>query len=138
MNGAPPIVSAVSRPWWDALARREIAMQRCNDCASWVFYPRPFCPSCGGHSLNWAEVEGSATLYSWTVARVPVSKAFAHLDEPILAIAEFSNGVRLPTVIRDTQPEELQIGMGLEAVFDDAAYEEFTLLCFRPTQTTSP
>jgi len=132
MPGAPPLVSEVSRPWWDALARERIEMQRCDACAAWIFYPRPFCPSCGGRSLSWAEVAPSATLYSWTVARVPVSKAFAHLEEPVLAIAELGNGVRLPTVIRDARPEDLRIGMALEPVFDSAAYEDFTLLCFRP------
>ena len=134
MAGAPPVVSAVSRPWWEALARHEIAMQRCCDCQSWVFYPRGFCPSCGGRSLAWTRVEPEATLHSWTVARVPVSKAFAHLEDPILAVAELSNSVRLPTVIRDALPEELQIGMALEPVFDSETYDGFTLLCFRPAK----
>ncbi|MDG2002214.1 MAG: zinc ribbon domain-containing protein [Novosphingobium sp.] len=134
MQGAPPVVDEISRPWWDALSRHEVAMQRCSDCASWVFYPRPFCPSCGGRSLTWTPVDAVATLYSWTVARVPVSKAFAHLEEPVLAIAELANGVRLPTVIQDAQPEQLSVGMALKPVFDETAYEGFTLLYFRPAQ----
>jgi uncharacterized OB-fold protein len=132
MAGAPPIVGEISQPWWDALARHEIAMQRCGTCESWVFYPRSFCPSCGGRSLEWSSVEPQATLYSWTVARAPVSKAFAHLEDPILAVAELSNGVRLPTVIRKAQPEEMRIGMALAPVFDDETYDGFTLLCFKP------
>ena len=48
MNGAPPIISAISRPYWDALTRHEITIQHCDGCGAWVFYPRFFCPECGG------------------------------------------------------------------------------------------
>ena len=133
MSGAPPLISELARPFWDALARHEILIQRCTDCASWVFYPRAFCPACTGRSLRWTPVDGAAWLYSWTVARVPVAKAFAHLEQPILAVAELTNGVRLPTTLVDATPAAVRIGMALSPVFDSATYQDITLLRFRPT-----
>lgn len=132
MAGAPPIVSEVARPWWDALARHEIAMQRCNACAAWVFYPRAFCPVCGGRELTWTSVTGEATLYTYSIAQVPVAKAFAHLDKPILAVAELANGVRVPTRMVDVDRDRVKIGMRLAPVFDSETYEGITLLLFRP------
>ena len=131
MNGAPPIIGVVSRPFWDALARGGIAMQRCDACMAWIFYPRHFCPYCGGRELSWTQVTGPAHLYSWTIAHVPVAKAFAHLDRPVLCVAELSNGVRLPSTLVDPRPETLKIGMAIEPVFDAETYDGVTLLRFR-------
>ena len=132
MNGSPPLVSAIARPWWEALARDEIVMQRCDACAAWVFYPRPFCPACGSRSLHWAPVEHSATLYTWSVARVPVAPQFAFLGTPVLAVAEFGNGMRVPTSLVDVDPVDVRIGMALDPIFDRSTYPGTTMLRFRP------
>lgn len=132
MQGAPPIITDVSRPWWDALARQEVRLQRCDDCAHWVFYPRPFCPACGGRSLTWTQVPGEASLYTWSVAAVPVAPMFAHLDRPILAVAQLSVGVRVPTTLVDVDLADVRIGMRLAPVFDTETYPDVTLLRFRP------
>jgi uncharacterized OB-fold protein len=132
MNGAPPLISEVSRPWWDALARGAVALQMCQTCSRWVFYPRPFCPHCGGRDLEWREVDGAATLYTFSVAETPVSPHFAHLRRPILAVAELAVGVRVPTSLVDVAPEAVRIGMALEPVFDAETYPGVTLLRYRP------
>tara|TARA_R110001592_G_scaffold260403_1_gene525065 strand:- start:194892 stop:195305 length:414 start_codon:yes stop_codon:yes gene_type:complete len=137
MNGVPPIITDVSRPWWEALARSEVAVQQCDACQHWVFYPRAFCPACGGQELTWKKVSGKATLYSWSVARVPVDKAFAHLEEPILAVAELDIGIRVPTSLCDVRPEDVRIGMTLSPVFDHDTYADITLLRYRPTDETA-
>ena len=131
MTGAPPLISQVWQRYWDALARHEIAMQRCDGCGAWVFYPRPFCPECSGRSLTWTPVAGPAFLYSWTIAQVPVAKAFSHLDKPILAVVELANAMRIPTTLVDTEQGTVKIGMALKPVFDGSSYEGITVLRFR-------
>ncbi|SEO48771.1 Zn-ribbon domain-containing OB-fold protein [Trujillonella endophytica] len=130
--GAPPVVTEIARPWWDALARGEVAVQSCSSCAGWVFYPRPFCPSCGGRDLAWRTVDPAATLYTWTVAEAPVSPHFAHLHRPVLAVAELGIGVRVPTTLVHADPDDVRIGMALTPVFDAGTYPGFTLLRYRP------
>lgn len=132
MTGAPPLVTEVARPWWDALAREQVSVQRCDRCAAWVFYPRAFCTSCGGRALTWAVVEGPATLYTWSIAEVPVSPLFSHLDRPVLAVVELSVGVRVPTTLVDVDRDAVRIGMSLAPVFDHETYPGTTLLRFRP------
>lgn len=132
MTGAPPLISDVSRPWWDALARGELTVQQCAACAHWVFYPRPFCTGCGARELVWRTVDANATLYTWSVARVAVAPAFEHLQQPILAVAELAIGIRIPTSLSDVQPEDVRIGMALAPVFDADTYPGITLLRYRP------
>lgn len=132
MTGARPLITEVSRPWWDGLARGELTVQQCSACNHWIFYPRPFCPACGTRKLTWRPVDPAATLYTWSVARVALAPAFAHLEEPILAVAELSIGIRVPTSLCDVAPENVRIGMALTPVFDRETYPGITLLRYRP------
>jgi uncharacterized OB-fold protein len=134
MKGAPPLISKVSRPWWDALARHEVALQACLSCQGWVFHPRFFCPHCGGRELEWRKVDPAATLFTFSIAETPISQHFAHLTRPVMAVAELSVGVLVPTTLVDTDPDTVSIGMLLEPVFDDDTYEGVTLLRYRAAQ----
>jgi uncharacterized protein len=130
MEGLPPRINEANRPWWDGLDRGEIVMQRCDDCARLVFYPRIHCPWCFGRSLSWTEVTEPATLFTWAKAEASVSPAFDHLGPVILAVADFA-GAHVPTSIVDTPEEEIRVGMKLAPVFDRESYEGVTLLRFR-------
>jgi hypothetical protein len=130
--GAPPVVTEVSRPWWEALSRGKVAVPACPDCGQWVFYPRPFCPHCGGRALKWRTVDPAATVYTFTVAETPVSPHFTHLTRPVLAVAELGIGVRIPTTLVDVDPDAVRIGMPLTPVFDADTYPGVTLLRYRP------
>lgn len=132
IKGAPPLITEVSRPWWDALARGDVMVQQCSACNHWIFYPRHFCPSCGARDPVWRLVDPAATLYTWSVARVALAPAFAHLEQPILAVAELGIGIRVPTSLCDVQPEDVRIGMALAPVFDRETYPGITLLRYRP------
>jgi uncharacterized OB-fold protein len=130
VDGLAPLTTEVSRPYREALAREEIAFQQCLSCQRYVFYPRRHCPHCGGRRLEWRRVEAVATLYTWSIAEIPVSAAYTHLRKPVLAVAEL-HGVHLPTTLVDTPRKLIRIGMPLEPVFDRATYPGFTLLRFR-------
>jgi uncharacterized protein len=132
MNGLPPRITSVAKPYWEGLQKGEgeIRLQQCDRCKRFVFYPRNHCPYCAGRELLWKVVEESATLYTWTVAEVPVSAAFQHLVRPVLAVADL-RGAHLPTTLIETDPQQITIGMQLQPVFDRASYPGITLLRFR-------
>ena len=69
-----PTPTPTSAPFWDGLKESVIKLQKCNDCGVWVFYPRNRCNSCLSDSLEWREVSGNATLYTYTIARQKTSK----------------------------------------------------------------
>jgi uncharacterized protein len=130
MQGLPPRITPVSAPYWQALNADEIRLQQCGNCRRFVFYPRQHCCYCGGRSLQWTSAWDTPRLYTWTIAAVPVSAAFEHLQRPILAVAEL-HGVHLPTSVVETQLDRVRIGMKLQPVFDRASYPGVTLLRFR-------
>ena len=127
-----PAPIPTTKPFWDGLAQDEVRIQRCATCGTWVFYPRSRCPSCLGDDLPWQTVSGRGTVYSYTVARQATHPAFEAELPQLLAIVELDEGVRMTTTIVDVAPEDLRVGLAVEAHFDHGA-DGMTLLRFRPT-----
>ena len=126
-----PTPTPTSAPFWEALKAGVVKLQRCDDCGTWVFYPRNRCPHCLSDALVWLQVSGRGTLYTYTVARQPTSPHFANQVPQRLAVVELDEGIRLTTTLVDVKDEELEIGMRVEPVFDPVS-DEITLLRYRP------
>jgi uncharacterized OB-fold protein len=131
-----PVPIEATRPFWDGLAVDEVRLQRCRACNAWVFYPRPRCSTCLSDALDWHTVSGRGTVYSYTVARQATHPAFAGEVPQLLAIVELDEGVRITTTIVGVAPDELRIGLPVEAVFDHGS-DGMTLLRFRPAMDTA-
>lgn len=137
-----------SRPWWEALARHELALQRCDACAAWRWPARAICGRCASFDATWTPVTGRATVASWIVNHHTFSAAF---ESPYAVV----------TVRLDEQPDlllvgswsapidDLAIGAPVEVVFDDVVpgaadggsgtedegHGAVTLLSWRPAAT---
>ena len=77
MSTAPPlppkpVADRDTQPFWDAVAEHRLVVQRCRECARFVWQPRPLCPHCHAEDPEWVELEGAATVVSWTVLHPPV------------------------------------------------------------------
>jgi uncharacterized OB-fold protein len=126
-----PAPSPITRPFWDAAREHRLSLQRCPDCARYVFYPRPFCPHCGSDRLEWSDVSGRGTVYSYTVARRATARPFEPDVPYVIAIVELEEGPRMMTNVVGCAPEDVRIGMTVEAAYEDVS-DEITLVKFRP------
>lgn len=125
-----PRITPVARPFWEALRRHRIEIQRCLACRRWVHYPRVRCPHCGAASLAFEPVGTTGTVVTFTVARQPTAPPYAAEVPQRLAIVELEDGVRLATTLVDEDLDGLACGDQVEAVFDDGD-DGVTLLRFR-------
>jgi uncharacterized OB-fold protein len=126
-----PLPTPVTRPFWDALAEGRICIQRCRDCEQWVFYPRSHCSHCLSDRLEWRDVSGNATLYTFTITRQPTAPFFADEMPQRLAVVELAEGVRMTSTLVGVEDAEIRIGMRLKPVFDHVS-DAVTLLRFAP------
>ena len=117
-----------SAPWWDALSRHELVVQRCARCRAWRFPPRAICNRCGSFDAEWEPVSGDGTVASWTVNHHPFSADFtppyvvltvrlAEQDD-VLMIGSFTGS-----------SDGVWSGMAVRAVFDDVG-DGVTLLAW--------
>ncbi len=84
-----PVKTPTTAPFWDALAQHRIEIQYSPSLAAYVFYPRVRAPGTLADDLEWREISGLGTLYSYTVAHRPVSPHFADAVPQLLAIVEW-------------------------------------------------
>ena len=126
-----PLPTPVTKPFWAGLAEGRIRIQRCLDCDRWVFYPRSHCNHCLSDRLEWREVSGAATLYTFTVTRQPTAPFFADEVPQRLAVVELAEGVRMTSTLVDVAEADIRVGMRLKPVFDRVT-DSVTLLRFAP------
>ncbi|MBM3488969.1 MAG: OB-fold domain-containing protein [Alphaproteobacteria bacterium] len=76
------------------------------------------CPHCQAADIAWQPVSGRATLYTWSVVRHPFTEDLKARVPVTIGLVEFADapGVRLITELIDLKPEEIRIGMQLQAV----------------------
>jgi hypothetical protein len=127
-----PLATATSRPFWEALTRHEVQIQQCSDCEAWIYYPRAFCPECLSPDLEWKQVSGSGTLYSFTIARRPTAPFWADEVPQLIAVVELDEGPRLTSTLCNVEEGDIRVGMRLKPLFDDVAGKEVTLLRYEP------
>lgn len=127
-----PKVEGDAAPFWQALARGVVAIQRCSACRRAVFPPRPFCPRCLGRDVRWEEVDARGRVATFTTVHRPTHPWFGGVAPYVYALVELPCGVRLPTRLVEIAPADVTVGLEVEPRFervDDAV----TLLHFAPS-----
>ena len=122
-----PRTDGADAPFWQALRRREISVQRCHGCGAHRFPATRTCAHCRSDESAWVAVAPRGTLETWCVFHRPY---FEDLPVPYTVIqVRLDCGVRLFS--NPAGPGALRIGMPLAAVFEDVT-DAVTLLKFKP------
>ena len=126
-----PEPTPVSRPFWDGLARHRIVVQYSPSLGRYVFYPRILAPGSLADDLEWREIDGAGTLYTYTVARRPTGPPWADAVPQLLAVVQWDAGPRISTELVEVDAADIRIGMRVTPVFYDLD-NGITLLKYRP------
>lgn len=137
MSAKPlPRVTDLTRPYWDAIQRGELYLQRCDDCRSWVFYPSRWCRACYSSRLTWTRCAGKGVIYSYSIVHYPPSPAFAADVPYVLAIVELAEGPRLMTNLVNCPLEEVAVGLPVRLCCEERA-GGFKVPQFEPARSGS-
>ena len=117
--------------YWAALSEGRVELPRCRTCDNWIFYPKPFCPSCHGADVAWEEVAGTGRVHTFSIVHRATHPWFMDKTPYVYGLVELDVGVRLPSTIVGCRPEEVKIGLAVAPVFENVA-EGITLLFHRP------
>jgi uncharacterized protein len=132
MTTPVPEPTPVSKPFWDGLAQRRIMVQYSPSLESFIFYPRTLAPGTLADDLEWREIDGAGTLYTYTVARRPTGPPWADALPQLLAVVQWDVGPKFSTELVEVDPNSVRIGMRVEPVFYDLPEDGMTLLKYRP------
>jgi len=93
----PPSDTIVA-PFWEGIDEGQLRLPRCSVCGAWEWYPNPAGPACEGAELEWVELPGTGTVFSYTVVRRPFAPATTAADVPtaiVLVELDGAAGTRL-------------------------------------------
>jgi uncharacterized OB-fold protein len=129
-----PAISSLNQPYWDALKRRELRMQQCDECWRVWFPPSPLCPKCWSRKFSWKQLSGQGRVNSWVVFHQAYFKSYEH-DLPYnVAEVELDEGPRILTNLVGIVNDQIRAGLEVEVVFDDVT-GDITLAKFKPRAT---
>ena len=134
-----PEITPVTQLFWEAAASGKLVMQRCAECRSWVWCPRPACVECGSEKLSWTPLGGRGRIFAFTVIREVVGRAlrgFAGDIPYVTAWIDLDEGPRICSNVIGCPIEQIAIGMPVEVVFEKAGAGIF-LPKFKP-QSSKP
>jgi len=125
-----PLVAPETEPYWNATAEGKLSIPYCTSCGAAVYYPRAHCPTCYTDSLEWRDLSGKGTVYSFTIVRRGEGP-YAEVTPYVVAYIELDEGPRVLSNVVEIDPEDVEIGMAVEAVFHDTG-EGNALVRWRP------
>ena len=137
-NKPMPMPTAISAPFWNGLKEGRLTIPQCKSCGHWIFFPRRHCDKCWSQDLEWKEVRGAGTLYTYTLTRVPTLPDFADEMPQKLAVVELDEGVRINTTLVGLDEGEIKVGMRVKAVFDTVNSDGTALLRFTAADNDFP
>lgn len=109
----------VARFWREQKARYTLLGSQCKNCGKIFFPERVICPICHRESVGKMEpihLSPTGTIESYTV--IYEAPPFQRMQVPyIMAIIHMDDGPRLTAQIVDTEPEMVDIGKRVRAVF---------------------
>ena len=114
-----PRPNAVSQPYWDALRRHKLVLQKCRHCGQVRHYPRLVCHNCYSMEVDWIEASGRGAIHSWTVAHHAYHPGFARDLPYVLAVVDLEEGVRALGQLRGADHDKLKIGQPVQVDFED-------------------
>ena len=131
--GPLPVAQPESDFYWEKARERELWLRRCNACVRAYFYPRDFCPACGGRDVEWTQSSGKGTLHAFAVVHRAPTPAFRDRVPYVAAMVDLEEGARVPANLVGVEPDpsRIAIGMAVEVAYEDVA-PGVTLPVFRP------
>ena len=116
-----------TRPFWDAAKENRLVAPRCTNCGTFRLPPPPFCFVCQHREVEWVELPGTGTVYSFTVVRHPLARMLHD-------VVPYASGARMIVNIIDCDVDALAIGDRVEIVWEHVS-DDMSVPRFRPVST---
>lgn len=132
----PPGADELDEPFWEAAARGELLVHRCDECLR-CYWPATSCVDHGFAPMRWVPASGRGVVHTFTVFRKAFLPQFADRVPYVVTVVELDEGPFFHTGIVDCEPDGVHVGQRVEVVFCDTP-EGWTLPYFRPAPHLEP
>ncbi len=126
-----PVPDPEAAQYWAAMGEGRLLVQGCTRCGNRQLYPRQHCLTCRG-PVEWVEASGRGTVYSYTVIRQNHQRPFRDWIPYVVALVDLEEGPRIMTNVVGCDPEDVYVGMTVEATRFDVLSDEAGIALFEP------
>lgn len=98
------------RKFFEGLCAGMLYGTHCKKCGEKFFPPKPHCPVCGSHDVEWVEVDKEGRLLSYTVVNIK-PESYQQYPDYVVGIAEADNGFKVLAWVKCRDPAKLRVGM---------------------------
>jgi uncharacterized OB-fold protein/acyl dehydratase len=123
-----PALGHDNKWWWDCVEKDELAIQRCCGCGVLRHPPRPMCGECQSTEWDYIFSTGEGTIHSYVVIRYPEVPGYTY--PLVVAVVDLAEGTRFVGNVVDVDPEDVEIGMAVQASIERVD-DEMKLPVFR-------
>lgn len=101
-------------PFFEHLRQGRLTTSRCRKCGALPWPPRVVCPECTSDDLEWHELPREGRIYVFTVQEAGLPPGY---DPPVIfALIDLANGLRLLSVIEESDPNAVKNGAEVELI----------------------
>jgi uncharacterized OB-fold protein len=124
-----------TEPFWEAASQHRLVCARCAQCGTYRMPPSPFCPRCRSQQIEWEQVSGRGTVFTYTVVHHPVLPTLSDHVPYAVAVVRLpdAGGVRLLGNVVGMDSEDLTVGLPVRVVWADIR-EGVSVPRFEPDQ----
>lgn len=127
-----PVPDLDSAPWWEALERRELLLQRCVGCGRLRWPPRGACNDCGSLDWAWLPASGTGTIASWTVSHHAFGPGVETPFVTVLVRLDDQDDICIPGYVNGpSDGAGLEIGLPVTVGFDELEADDGTITLLR-------
>jgi uncharacterized protein len=105
-----PTTTRISSPFWAAAREGELALQQCDACTQYFFYPRAFCPHCWSERTTWRRASGDGVVKSFSVIHRPGHFAWTEVAPYVIALIELKEGPTMLSQMTGADIEAVKVG----------------------------
>jgi len=113
-----PAVDERSVPFFEAAERGVLALQRCEDCGTFLHPVRVRCTSCGGTAIAWVEASGRGKVFAHGRLRRSYLPEHEGKLPLTLVLVELDERVRFASRLATGADEAVRTGDRLAVVFE--------------------
>lgn len=126
----------LTQPFWEAARQERLTAPKCTNCGTFRLPPSPRCFVCRQTDVEWIDLPGTGTIYTFTVVHHPLHPDLAPITPYVSGVVELDGtqgaGARMLVNIIDCDPATVAIGDKVEIVWEHVS-KEMTTPRFRPT-----
>ena len=123
-----PPIDDTNAGFWQAARRGELSVERCSDCETLRFPPRPMCPQCQSTGREWVPVSGLGSIWSYVLPHPPLLPEFTELASYNVIVVSLSEDPTLRMIgnlvdepgapINSFDSTRIEIGQRVQVVFE--------------------